>query len=74
MKIGELTESVRETKGKLKLRVRVPARLQEKLGTKVQGTYAGLCPKERGNRVQLVYVTVNGKRMTFRPQDLTISA
>jgi hypothetical protein len=73
MKISDLANSNgKMTKG-TKLKVRVPSRLQEKLGPKVIGEFAGLVPKEAGSRVQLVSVKVNGKRMTFRPQDLTIA-
>lgn len=72
MKIAELADNGRMARG-TKLTVRVPARLQEKLGVRVSGEFVGLKPKEKGNRVQLVYVKVSGKRMTFRPQDLEIA-
>jgi len=71
MKIAELADNGKMAKGR-KLTVRVPSRLQEKLGVTTIGQLAGLKPKEKGNRVQLVYVTVAGKRMVFRPQDLTL--
>ena len=69
MKISDLATDGRIAKG-LKLNIRVPARLQEKLGVTTTGEFVGLKPKEQGHRVQLVYVKVNGKRMSFRPQDL----
>lgn len=69
MKISDLADNGKMAKG-TKLVVRVPARLQEKLGTSVVGEFVGLKPKEEGSRVQLVYVRVNGKRIPFRPQDL----
>jgi len=72
MRIGELAENGRLRKD-LKLRVRVPSRLQEKLGVHVRGMYAGLKPKDKGTRVQLVFVIVDGERMTFRPQDLELA-
>jgi len=72
MNIGELVESGR-VKSDLKLKVRVPARLQDKYGVHTRGIYAGLKPKEPGSRVQLVYVRVNGRRLTFRPQDLELA-
>ncbi len=72
MKIAELASGGKMNKG-TKLTVRVPARMQEKLGVTAAGEFAGLKPKEVGNRVQLVYVKVNGKRMTFRPQDLELA-
>jgi hypothetical protein len=69
MKISDLADNGRMARG-TKLSVRVPSRLQEKLGVNTTGEFAGLKPKEKGNRVQLVYVMVGGKRMVFRPQDL----
>lgn len=72
MKISELADNGRMTKG-TKLTVRVPSRLQEKLGAKAKGEFVGLKPKEVGNRVQLVYVKVDGKRLVFRPQDLELA-
>jgi hypothetical protein len=72
MKISDLADNGRMTKG-TKLAVRVPSRLQEKLGVTTTGSFMGLKPKEIGNRVQLVYVNVGGKRMVFRPQDLTLA-
>lgn len=72
MKISELAENGKMKQGTA-LTVRVPARLQEKLGVKVAGKFAGLVPKEKGNRVQLVFVRVGTKRMTFRPQDLSLA-
>ena len=72
MKISDLAANGKMSKG-MKLGVRVPARLQEKLGVSVIGEFVGLKPKEKGNRVQLVYVMVGGKRMVFRPQDLTVT-
>lgn len=72
MKIADLADNGRMTKGK-KLVVRVPSKLQEKLGVTATGSFVGLKPKERGNRVQLVYVNVGGKRMVFRPQDLSLA-
>lgn len=70
MKISDLADNGKLSKGK-KLSVRVPARLQQKLGVTVTGEFVGLKPKEKGGRVQLVYVSVQGKRMVFRPQDLS---
>lgn len=72
MKISDLSKNGKMTKG-TKLKVRVPARLQEKLGATTTGEFAGLKPKEEGNKVQLVFVKVAGKRMAFRPQDLTLA-
>lgn len=72
MRIAELAENGRMTKG-AKLTVRVPSRLQEKLGVRTTGEFAGLKPKEKGNRVQLVFVKVGGKKMVFRPQDLELA-
>lgn len=71
MKISELAGSNGKMAKGTRLKVRVPARLQEKLGTKVVGEFAGLPPKT--GKVQLVYVKVNGKRMVFRPQDLQVT-
>ena len=72
MKIADLADNGKMTKG-TKLAVRVPARHQEKLGVTAVGSFVGLKPKEKGNRVQLVYVNVGGKRMVFRPQDLSLA-
>jgi hypothetical protein len=69
MKISDLATNGQIAKG-LKLTVRVPSRLQEKLGVSTTGEFVGLKPKEKGSRVQLVYVKVGGKRIPFRPQDL----
>lgn len=72
MKISDLAENGKMKKG-TKLVVRVPSRLQEKLGVQVTGEFVGLKPKEKDSRVQLVFVRVNGKRQTFRPQDLSLA-
>lgn len=69
MKISDLADNGRMLTG-ARLKVRVPARLQDKLGATVVGRFVGLKKKERGSRVQLVYVEVGGKRQEFRPQDL----
>jgi hypothetical protein len=70
MKISDLADNGKMARG-MRLSVRVPSRLQEKLGVTTTGEFVGLKPKEKGNRVQLVYVSVGGKRMIFRPQDLS---
>jgi hypothetical protein len=72
MKIADLADNGKMAKG-TKLTVRVPSRLQEKLGVTTTGSFVGLKPKEKGNRVQLVYVKVGSQRLTFRPQDLTLA-
>lgn len=72
MKISDLAKDGKMLPKSTKLSIRVPARDQEKLGPTAVGRFIGLVPKELGNRIQLVYVKVGGKRMVFRPQDLTV--
>ena len=63
MKIADLMK-----KKRLRVLVRVPAKLQDKLGTEVKGTVEGL--KKQGN---ITWVNVKVARkgtFQFRPQDL----
>jgi hypothetical protein len=73
MKISDLAKDGKMLPKGTKLSIRVPSRLQDKLGATNSGEFVGLKPKEDGVRIQLVYVKVGTKRMVFRPQDLSLA-
>lgn len=71
MKISELFKGGKIQKG-LKLKVRVPSRLQEKLGPMKTGELVGLASQVPGTKCQLVTVKIDSKKYTLRPQDLSV--
>lgn len=73
MKISDLFKDNKVLPKGTALDIRVPSRLQEKLGATTKGEFAGLAPKEEGKRIQLVFVKINGKKHTLRPQDLALA-
>jgi hypothetical protein len=64
MKIADLVK-----KKRVLVRVRVPAKLQERFGAEVNGTVKGLV-MERGVTWVCVKIT-GGPEQNFRPQDLS---
>lgn len=67
MKIAELMDGKKIKKG-MKLDVRVPTRLVDKLGTKARGELVSV--KTEG-KVSNVRVNIGGKIHAFRAQDLS---
>lgn len=67
MKIADLMDGKKIKKG-MKLAVRVPAKLTDKLGAKARGELVSV--KTEGRSAQ-VRVNIAGKMHTFRPQDLS---
>lgn len=68
MKISDLMDGGKVKKG-MKLGVRVPTKLVEKVGTN-EATGELVSVKREGRSVQ-VKVSIGGKAHTFRPQDLS---
>lgn len=71
MQISELMKKGKPAKG-LKVKVRVPARLQKTLGGKVKGEFIGL--ERDGRRVTVRVKLTTGKSVGFRPQDVEVTA
>jgi hypothetical protein len=66
MKIAELLNGA--SKRKKKVTVRVPAKLQAKLGTTAKGTVLRIVPK---GSITWVEVKIGRNLYNFRPQDLS---
>lgn len=67
MKIAELMDGKKIRKG-MKLDVRVPTRLVDKLGAKARGELVSV---KREGKVAEVRVNIGGKTHAFRAQDLS---
>jgi len=70
MKIAELLRSTSKRK-RTRVDVRVPTKLQEKLGATARGTVQRIMPK---GSITWVEVKIGRKTYRFRPQDLSLAA
>lgn len=68
MKIAELLSS---KKKRVRVDVRVPAKLRDKLGATAKGTVQRIVPK---GSITWVEVKIGRKTYNFRPQDLSLVA